>query len=250
MSSETERLRLSRRALIKAAGGAGLAVAFGARARDALGADAGTTATCVLTPEVTEGPYWIDNKLIRRDIREGKPGLPLVLEFTIVNAKTCKPIKGADVEIWHCDAVGNYSGYDAGSSGGGPGGPGGGGGGHATPTSSTRYLRGHQRSDAAGKASFLTVFPGWYRGRTPHIHMKVHIGNDRVMHTGQVFFNEAITAAVYKQAPYSSHGQPDTPHSRDMIFAQAGGSRAIVHLSRRPRGARGYLGRIVNGVAA
>ncbi len=122
MSSETDRPRLSRRAQIKTAGGAGLAVAFGARALDALGADAGTTATCVLTPEVTEGPYWIDNKLTRRDIREGKPGLPLVLELTIVNAKTCKPIKGADVEIWHCDAVGNYSGYDAGSSGGGPGG--------------------------------------------------------------------------------------------------------------------------------
>ena len=232
MSAETERLRLSRRALIKTAGSAGLAVAFGARALDALGADAGTTATCVLTPEVTEGPYWIDNKLTRRDIREGKPGLPLVLAFTIVNANTCKPIRGADVEIWHCDALGNYSGYENG------GGPGGGAGGHATPTSSTRYLRGHQRSNAAGEASFLTVFPGWYQGRTPHVHMKVHVGSaDRVVHTGQVFFNEAITAAVYKQASYASHGQPDTPHARDMIYAQAGGSRAVVRLSKRPRGA-------------
>jgi protocatechuate 3,4-dioxygenase beta subunit len=248
VSIEPDHRTLSRGALIKAAGGAGLAVTFGARALDALGADAETTATCVLTPEVTEGPYWIDNKLTRRDIREGKPGLPLVLEFTIVNAKTCRPINGADVEIWHCDALGNYSGYDSGSSGGGPGG---GPGGHATPTSSTRYLRGHQRSNAAGKASFLTVFPGWYQGRTPHIHMKVHVGSaDRVVHTGQVFFNESVTAAVYKQAPYSSHGQPDTSHARDMIFAQAGGSRAVVRLSKRPRGARGYVGRIVIGVEA
>ncbi len=248
MSIEPDHRTLSRGALIKAAGGAGLAVAFGARALDALGADAETTATCVLTPEVTEGPYWIDNKLTRRDIREGKPGLPLVLELTIVNANTCRPIKGADVEIWHCDALGNYSGYDSGSSGGGPGG---GPGGHATPTSSTRYLRGHQRSNGAGKASFLTVFPGWYQGRTPHIHMKVHVGSaDRVVHTGQVFFNEAITAAVYKQAPYSSHGPVDTPHARDMIFTQAGGSRAVVRLSKRPRSARGYLGRIVIGVAS
>jgi protocatechuate 3,4-dioxygenase beta subunit len=248
VSIEPDHRTLSRGALIKAAGGAGLAVAFGARAVDALGADAETTATCVLTPEVTEGPYWIDNKLTRRDIREGKPGLPLVLELTIVSANTCKPIKGADVEIWHCDTLGNYSGYDSGSSGGGPGG---GPGGHATPTSSTRYLRGHQRSNAAGKASFLTVFPGWYQGRTPHVHMKVHVGSaDRVVHTGQLFFNEAVTAAVYKQAPYSSHGPADTSHARDMIFAQAGGSRAVVRLSSRPRGARGYVGRIVIGVAS
>ena len=235
---------LSRSALIKSAGGAGLAVAFGARVRDAFGADADLAATCVLTPEVTEGPYWIDDKLTRRDIREGKPGLPLVLAFTVVNAKTCRPIKGADVEIWHCDASGSYSGFDSGAARGGPGGGGG-------PQTSSRYLRGHQRSNAGGVATFLTVFPGWYPGRTPHIHMKVHAaGADRVVHTGQVFFNEAITAAVYRQGPYSSHGQPDTPHTRDMIYAQAGGSRAVVRLSKRPRGARGYLGRIVIGVAA
>ena len=111
----TDDTTLSRGALIKAAGGAGLAVAFGARVRDAFGADAATAATCVLTPEVTEGPYWIDTKLTRRDIREGKAGLPLVLAITVVNAKTCRPIKNADVELWHCDAQGNYSGFDSGS---------------------------------------------------------------------------------------------------------------------------------------
>jgi protocatechuate 3,4-dioxygenase beta subunit len=247
VSIEPDHATLSRSALIKAAGGAGLAVAFGARAVDALGADAETTATCVLSPEVTEGPYWIDQNLTRRDVREGKAGLPLVLQLTVVSARTCKPVKGADVEIWHCDAAGNYSGFDAGSPGGAPGegGPGGGG-----ATSKTRYLRGHQRSNAAGVATFVTVFPGWYPGRTPHIHMKAHVGNDRVVHTGQLFFDEAITAAVYKQAPYSSHGPHDTPHSRDMIFAQAGGSRAVVRLTKRRAGARGYVGRIVVGVAA
>ena len=243
MPTGFEHPTLSRGALIKAAGGAGLAVAFGARVRDALGGEATTAATCVLTPEVTEGPYWIDDKLTRRDVREGKPGLPLVLEFTIVSARTCRPIHAADVEIWHCDATGNYSGFDAGSGGGGPGGGSG-------PETKTRYLRGHQRSDAAGKASFLTVFPGWYPGRTPHVHMKVHVGNDRVVHTGQVFFNEAVTTAVYKQAPYSRHGQPDTSHARDNVYAQAGGSRAVVRLARRPRGAAGYVGRIVIGIAA
>ena len=243
MSTETNDRALSRGALIKAAGGAGLAVAFGARALDALGADAETTATCVLQPEVTEGPYWIDQKLTRRDVREGKPGLPLVLAVTVVNARTCRPIKAADVEIWHCDASGNYSGFDSGSGGNGPGGPGGGG-----PATSTRYLRGHQPSNAAGVATFLTVFPGWYPGRTPHIHLKVHIGQDRVVHTGQVFFPEAVQARVYGAGAYAGRGNADTPHARDMIYAQAGGSRAVVKLVKRKAG--GYIGRIVIGVAA
>jgi protocatechuate 3,4-dioxygenase beta subunit len=234
---------LSRRGLIGVIGGGVASVAFGVRALDAFGADNADVATCVLTPEATEGPYWIDNRLTRYDVREGRPGLPLVLQFTIVNAKTCKPIRKADVEIWHADASGNYSGFDGGSSGGGPGGGSG-------PQTKTRYLRGHQRSDALGKASFLTVFPGWYRGRTPHIHMKVHVGSaDRVVHTGQVFFNEAIQASVYRSGVYRSRGEADTSHAQDMIYAQAGGSRAVVRLGRRPGGARGYLGRIVIGVA-
>lgn len=238
-------LTLSRRGLIGVLGGGVASVAFGARALDALGANDGTVAACVLTPEVTEGPYWIDNKLTRYDVRAGRPGLPLVLEFTVVNAKTCKPIKGANVEIWHADASGNYSGFDGGSSGGG-----GGFGGGSGPETKTRYLRGHQRSDALGKASFLTIFPGWYRGRTPHIHMKVHVGSaDRVVHTGQVFFSEAIQSSVYKTGAYASRGQADTSHAQDSIYAQAGGSRAVVKVARRPGGARGYVGRIVIGVA-
>jgi protocatechuate 3,4-dioxygenase beta subunit len=239
----TDDRTLSRRGLIGILGGGVASVAFGARALDAFGAENADVATCVLTPEVTEGPYWIDNKLTRYDVREGRPGLPLVLRFAIVNAKTCKPIRNADVEIWHADASGEYSGFDSGSSGGGPGFGGG-------PQTKTRYLRGHQRSDARGYASFLTVFPGWYRGRTPHVHMKVHVGSaDRVVHTGQVFFNEAIEASVYRSGAYASRGQPDTPHARDSIFAEAGGSRAVVKLGRRPGGARGYLGKIMIGVA-
>ena len=239
----TDDRTLSRRGLIGVLGGGVASVAFGTRALDAFGTDNADAATCVLTPEVTEGPYWIDTRLTRYDVREGRPGLPLVLQFAIVNAKTCRPIRNADVEIWHADASGEYSGFDGGSSGGGPGGGSG-------PQTKTRYLRGHQRSDALGKASFMTIFPGWYRGRTPHVHMKVHVGSaDRVVHTGQVFFNEAIQASVYRSGAYAGRGQPDTPHARDMIYAQAGGSRAVVRLGRRPGGARGYLGRIVIGVA-
>jgi protocatechuate 3,4-dioxygenase beta subunit len=175
---------------------------------------------------VTEGPYWVENALPRRNITERKPGLPLVIRFTVLNAKTCKPIENADVEIWHCDALGNYS---------------------AVNGATSRFLRGHLRSNATGKAEFLTIFPGWYRGRTPHIHMKVSVGGNTV-HTGQIFFNEKITAAVYRQAPYASRGQYDTAHSRDSIYRQAGGASAELKLTKRTGGLRGYVGTIAIGV--
>jgi protocatechuate 3,4-dioxygenase beta subunit len=148
------------------------------------------------------------------------------VRFTVLNAKTCTPIKNADVEIWHADATGNYSGVNGASS---------------------RFLRGHQKANAAGKAEFLTIFPGWYPGRTPHIHMKVYVGGNTV-HTGQVFFNEKIAAAVYKQSPYAERGEYDTPHARDSIYRQAGGSSAELKLARRTGGLKGYVGTIAIGV--
>jgi protocatechuate 3,4-dioxygenase beta subunit len=218
--------KIDRRQALKAVGGAGLAAAFGARALDLLGGDAQAATTCLLSPEVTEGPYWVENDLTRRNITEGKPGLPLQIRFTVLNAKTCKIIKNADVEIWHCDAVGDYS---------------------AVSGATTRFLRGHQKSNAQGKAEFLTIFPGWYRGRTPHIHMKVSVGGDAV-HTGQVFFDETITRKVYAQTPYAGRGVYDTPHASDMIYADAGGSSAELKLTKRAAGLKGYLGTIAIGV--
>ncbi|MBA2293556.1 MAG: intradiol ring-cleavage dioxygenase [Actinobacteria bacterium] len=221
--------KLDRRTVLKTAGGVGLAAAFGARAlsllsEDALAADAAST--CLLTPEATEGPYWVEHDMTRRNITEGKPGTPLVIRFTVLNARTCRIIKNTDVEIWHCDAVGDYS---------------------AVSGASTRFLRGHQRSNANGIAEFLTVFPGWYRGRTPHIHMKVSVGGNEV-HTGQIFFNETITRTVYKQKPYAARGTYDTPHAQDMIYRQAGGSKAELKLKRRTGGLKGYVGTIAIGV--
>jgi protocatechuate 3,4-dioxygenase beta subunit len=198
-------------------------------------------ASCVLSPEVTEGPYWISNHLTRRDITEGRPGIPLILRMTIVDATTCEPIRNADVEVWHADATGVYSGYGASSP------PAGGGGGHATPNNGKRFLRGHQRTNAAGSVRFDTVYPGWYRGRTPHIHLKVHVGGS-VVHTGQVFFRDAISDAVYRTSQYRAHGQPDTTNAADSIYAQAGGSRALLALTKRS-GATGYRGSITLGVA-
>jgi hypothetical protein len=108
-------------------------------------ANGSAAATCVLTPELTEGPYWIDNSLTRRNITEGHKGLPLILKLTVVDADTCKPIKGADVELWHADASGEYSGFDGGAGG---------------QQSSTRYLRGHQKANADGVVRFDTIFSG------------------------------------------------------------------------------------------
>ena len=218
-------LTLSRRALIGAAAGAGLSAAFGVRALAALGADSENVTTCLLAPEVTEGPYWIDNKLTRRDVREGKKGTPLLLELTIVNAKTCKAIRNADVEIWHADATGVYSGVNG---------------------NTKHFLRGHQKSDAQGRVLFDTIYPGWYMGRTTHIHLKVHVGG-AVVHTGQLFFPDRTSGVVYRTASYRAHGEADTTNSADTIYAQAGGKKAQLRLSRR-RDRSGFDGRIAVGV--
>jgi len=198
---------------------------------------AGAARMCVLSPEVTEGPYYIASHLTRRNITEGLPGLPLALRITVVDAGTCKPIRGADVEVWHANASGVYSGFG----GGGP--PSGGG-----PDNAKRFLRGHQRSDARGGVLFDTIYPGWYPGRSPHIHVKAHVGG-RVVHTGQIFFSDATSDAIYRSGAYRPHGQPDTTNQDDGIFRQAGGARARAHLTRR-RGAGGYTGRIVLGLRA
>lgn len=216
---------LRRREALLALGGLTAGALFGARAL----IDGRTTpaaAACVLSPEVTAGPYYVANHLTRRNITEGRPGLPLFLHVTVLDASSCKPIRSADVEVWHADAAGAYSGVGG---------------------ASTRFLRGHQRTDAHGRVRFDTIYPGWYRGRTPHIHLKVHVGG-RVVHTGQVFFSDAVSDAVYRTSAYRSHGQPDTTNGRDMIYAQAGGSSARLKLTRRSGSGNGYRGSIAVGV--
>jgi protocatechuate 3,4-dioxygenase beta subunit len=168
---------------------------------------------------MTEGPYYLDVNLIRRDITEGRPGVPLALSLTVERASTCKPIKGATVEIWHCDAGGTYS------------------------SGKAHFLRGGQRSGSTGKARIDTIYPGWYHGRTPHIHVKVHVGGKEV-HTGQLFFSDTVTAAVYKRSPYSRRGAPDTTNRTDGIY-RSGGSRSMVALTKSGSGYRGRMTLIV-----
>ena len=195
-------------------------------------------AACVLTPEITEGPFYLNLDDVRSDITEGKDGVPLDLKVTVVNANGCGPVQNAAVDVWHCDAGGVYSGFDQAGTGGGPGG------GAQAPTDSATFLRGTQMTDAIGLAEFHTIYPGWYRGRAVHIHMKVH-ERGSVVHTGQLFFDDGLTDRVYANAPYSRRGKPDTRNSADDIYRSAGAASAVLKMT--PNGG-GYTGAITVGV--
>lgn len=175
-------------------------------------------AGCLLQRETTEGPFHLDLDGLRRDITGNRRGEPLALGFTVVDAATCAPVPGAVVEVWHADASGRYSGVE------GVGG---------------RWLRGAQRTDARGRVSFATIVPGWYPGRTPHIHVKVVLG-ERELHTGQVFFRSGDLRAVYARGAYARRGRPDVGNERDFIAREAG-ARSVMALTRGGRGLRGRL---------
>jgi protocatechuate 3,4-dioxygenase beta subunit len=228
--SETSN-RVSRRSALAKGGGA-LAALLGGAAWSARSSEAGIGPTgvasgavsCVLTPELTVGPYYIAGEKVRRNITEGRSGVPLLLHLSLVDASACKPIKGAYVDIWHADADGVYSGFGAGAS-------------------SRTFMRGIQATDASGVATFQTVYPGWYRGRTVHIHVKVHIGGS-VVHTGQLFFSDSLTDAVYRRSPYNKRPSRTTRNADDSIYVN-GGSKSI--LAARRTGT-GYTGAVTMGV--
>jgi protocatechuate 3,4-dioxygenase beta subunit len=218
------------------------------------------TSGCVLTWEQTEGPYYIPTDLLRPDITEDRPGLPLQLTLAVQRAVTCEPVSGATVEVWHCDALGEYSGFAAaqpqtqgeppGSRSGAPsgtpapGGPPPGGnpsnpGGGQQPVNALRFLRGGQVANAGGEVTFQTIYPGWYQGRTVHIHVKVHAGGHEV-HTGQLYFDDTVSDMIYaQQQPYAQHPGRDTTNATDGIFRQ-GGSQGLLTLSQA---GTGYIGR-------
>jgi len=183
---------------------------------------AGGLVSCVLTPEQTEGPYFLEGDKVRRNITEGKAGVPLALRLTVLDVSTCKPIKGAAVDIWHCDASGAYSGVqgDTGS-----------------------FLRGIQRTGAKGVAIFRTIYPGWYPGRTVHIHVKVALGGN-VVHTGQLYFPDRVTDAVYARSPYSARPNRSTRNGADSIYRN-GGSRSTLRITRE---GSLYIGALTMGV--
>jgi protocatechuate 3,4-dioxygenase beta subunit len=204
---------LNRRRALAWLGGLGLAALVPGCADDdptaapTTTAPAGTqgTADCVLMPELTEGPYYLDLDLVRRDVTEGRAGVPFDLAVTVVDADTCEPLEGAAVDVWHCDAEGVYSGVQG---------------------DTGTFLRGVQVTNADGLASFRTIVPGWYTGRAVHVHLKVALGTDDV-HTGQLFFDEATLTDAYASEPYAQRGAPDTSNEADGIYGESGGATIV-----------------------
>src|SRR5256714_3588807 len=179
------------------------------------GAPEAASVSCILTPEQTEGPYYIAGEKLRRNITDGRPGAPMLLRTFVVDATTCRPIRNAAVDIWHADAGGVYSGFGAGAS-------------------NRTFMRGIQRTNAKGLASFRTVYPGWYQGRTVHIHVKAHAGGN-VVHTGQLYFSDLVTDAAYRRLPYSRRPNRDVRNAQDSIF-RGGRLQALLTLRRKRAG--------------
>jgi protocatechuate 3,4-dioxygenase beta subunit len=217
---------LSRREVLALLGGAGAAVLAGtgftrlglsqlAGTATAIPAATGTALpACVVRPALTEGPYFVDEMLNRSDVRvepsDGsvKQGVPLYLTFNVslISGSACTPLEGAQVDIWHCDALGEYS--------------------DVQDQVGKKYLRGYQITDANGAAQFITIYPGWYRGRTVHIHFKIRTdpaSDQGYEFTSQLFFDDNLTDQVHTQQPYASHGQRDTRNDADNIYAQSDG---------------------------
>jgi protocatechuate 3,4-dioxygenase beta subunit len=181
-------------------------LAFGAvataRARRAL-----AQRVCMLTPEQIEGPFYLDQGRIRENISEGKPGAPLRLVLSVLEASaSCAPIPKVAVDVWQCDALGIYSGYEGAAIA--PR--------HVEPVDGKTFLRGTQLADAAGAVRFRTIYPGWYQGRTPHVHVKLRVGEK--VATTQLYFPDEVTNAVYARAPYDRHPNRDTTNATDRFL--------------------------------
>jgi protocatechuate 3,4-dioxygenase beta subunit len=167
---------------------------------------ANTPGTCTLYPQQTEGPYYVDGEMLRADLREDRQGTLLVLDLLVLSADGCTPLANAAVDIWHCDAAGVYSGFQNQLGG--------------LNTTGQIFLRGTQLTGPDGRVQFTTIYPGWYPGRTTHIHFKVHLGTTREV-TSQLYFPEALNSEVYGTDPYAAHGQKDTSNMADGFAGSA-----------------------------
>lgn len=180
---------------------------------------------CIVRPEQTEGPYFLDERLHRSDIRSDPaskqmtPGVPLTIAFQVKRLKAghCQPLPDAQVDIWHCDARGVYSDVQD----------------PAFDTTGQKFLRGYQLTDAQGTAQFHTIYPGWYPIRTVHIHVKIRTApaiGKRYEFTSQMYFPDDLTDHVHKALPYSSNGRRRVRNHHDFIFRD-GGDRLMLQPS-------------------
>jgi protocatechuate 3,4-dioxygenase beta subunit len=195
--------------------------------------------TCVLTAALTEGPFFVDEKLNRADIRSDpvtgavSAGLPLSLRFNVsrVANNACTPLTGAYLDVWHCDASGIYS---------------------DVAGSSQKFLRGYQITDANGVANFISVYPGWYRGRAVHIHfmLRLYAGTARTYEfTSQFFFDDALTDSVFTLSPYNSRGKRDRRNSNDGIYNSLSATEKAGLTLQTSKTPDGYAGVINLGVS-
>jgi protocatechuate 3,4-dioxygenase beta subunit len=177
---------------------------------------------CVVSPQMTEGPYFVDEKLNRSDIRantsdgavsEGAP-FKLTIRASGIGNGTCTPLQGAWIDIWHCDALGIYSAVSD----------------RFANSVGQNFLRGYQVTDANGTVTFTTIFPGWYQGRAVHIHFKVRNDPSVVQgfeFTSQFFFPQNICDEVFTSAPYTTKGTGYLRNERDNIY-NSGGSQTTL----------------------
>lgn len=226
--------KIGRRELLGAIGATGAAVAFGCGSSSGSPTSPTTTTTtttstnaaCAVTPTETIGPYPSLVDLFRSDIREGKSGTLLALTIKVVNvSSSCSPVSGANVEIWHVDAAGNYSQY-------------------GTQTTQT-YLRGIQTTNSNGEVTFITIYPGWYQGRATHIHAEVTIGGRSVKVT-QIAFPESVNNTVHGSGAYASRGTNPIANSSDGIFADSLSSELVTPVGDS---SNGYTAAFQIGVA-
>lgn len=197
-------------------------------------APSATANVCRMTPRMVEGPFYFDPDLVREDITEGRAGVPLRLALQLTDGATCQPIAGARVDVWHCDATGQYSGYD------------GQGDDRSISTKGEKFLRGTLTTNAAGEVAFKTIYPGWYRGRTTHIHFKVLL-DEKAMLTGQMYFPDALSEYIFTRiAPYNARtAKRDTLNSTDWIAGADGDHITFVNIREE---ADAYVATLVIGV--
>jgi protocatechuate 3,4-dioxygenase beta subunit len=193
------------------------------------------TTSCVLMAEQEQGPFYYEHSHVRSDVTDGKDGVPLLLKITVVDATSCQPLPAAAVDVWMADALGTYS-----------------------DTSTGLFLRGIQLTGDDGLAAFTTIYPGWYPGRTNHVHLKVHedgtatdtYSAGHVSHTGNLFFPEDTSVAVSKIAPYTSNTAQRITLTADGVYSRQNGSGSVMTLT--PNNAedisQGFVATITVGV--
>jgi len=167
--------------------------------------------SCTVSPSETKGPFPIKtpSQLVLENIKSDRVGIALLINLKIENKNNnCEPLSGVLVDVWHCDKDGNYSEYGGTSM-------------QQTDYTSVHFLRGRQTSDTNGNVSFISIYPGWYQGRAPHIHVEVLSSSGSSLLVTQIAFPETISSQVYSSTNYAAHGQADTANTRDNVFADS-----------------------------